>query len=545
MADRRATIHAQARSKKIELNEKFAPIVLVGNNNRDLSILREYADFWKVPYTLENQLDGRPLLVTSSLPKEVDMRGPGPVIISPTGIDGAKEIAQQFGSNVTSEETLVCLPVAPGASVSMRTKLYRFSGPNLEPALKDGDTAILYKVGGSKVHILSVDLVSNYQQLIYDRMDESPSWRFRLLTKMPFSYRAVPSTIRNRVFKAKGSITGLREEALGPVECLRSIFLAALVIASGSPIPTIGFWRRGKSYALAVSHDVETRVGLEDGAGRLIEVEKEIGIRSTWNIPSDRYPLPSQLLIALAETGEVAGHDTKHDGRLLFASFKDKVDRVRRCRERLELLSRKKVRGFRAPLLQHGRELVEALGKAGYEYDSSMPSWEPLSPTSLKPHGVGTVFPFMISGLVEMPVSMPQDHQLIRVGGLSVEEAVDQLLEVSRWIKKIGGACVLLVHPDYEFGQESGREEYRRLLESFRSDSTCDIMTLGELARWWDYRQESRIEATGMINVASGESKDRIGELDLYFVTCYGLEGFKVERLGNTGAIEVPRGSAS
>ncbi len=496
-----------------------------------------------MPYTLADRWDGIPPLVTFSLPKEVSMQEAGPVIISPKGIEGAKEVARQFGLNVTSEETLVCLPVAPGASVSMRTKLYRFSGPNLEPALKDGNTAILYKIGGSKIHILSVDLVSNYQQLIYDRMDESPSWRFRLLTKMPFSYRAVPSSIRNRVFKAKGSITGLREEALGPVECLRSIFLAALVIASGSPIPTIGFWRRGKSYALAVSHDVETRVGLEDGAGRLIEVEKEMGIRSTWNIPSDRYPLPSQLLIALAETCEVGGHDTKHDGRLLFASFKDKVDRVRRCRERLELLSRKKVRGFRAPLLQHGRELVEALGKAGYEYDSSMPSWEPLSPTSLKPHGVGTVFPFMISGLVEMPVSMPQDHQLIRVGGLSVEEAVDQLLEVSRWIKKIGGACVLLVHPDYEFGQESGREEYRRLLESFRSDSTCDIMTLGELARWWDYRQESRIDATGMISSRSGENRDRIGELDLEFVTGYSSEGFKVEHLGNTGEIELPRGS--
>jgi len=377
---------------------------------------------------------------------------------------------------------------------------------------------------------------------MYDRIDENPSRRFRLLTKMPFSYRIVPSSIRNRVFKAKGSISGLREQALGPVECLRSIFLAALVIASGSPIPTIGFWRRGKSYALAVSHDVETRVGLEDGAGVLIGVEKEIGIRSTWNIPSDRYPLSSQLLIALAETGEVGGHDTKHDGRLVFTSFKDKVGRVRRCRERLESLSKREVRGFRAPLLQHGRELVEALGRAGYEYDSSMPSWEPLSPTSLGPHGVGTVFPFLISGIVEIPVSMPQDHQLIRVGGLSVEQAVDQLLEVSRWVKKIGGACVLLVHPDYEFGQESGRDEYRRLLETFRLDPTCDVMTLGEMARWWTYRQESHLDATGMISARSSESKDRVGELDLEFVTGYSSEGFKVERLGDTGMIELPKG---
>ena len=527
------------------MNEKFAPIVLAGKDNHDLSILREYADFWKVPYNIGIQLDGRQLLVTSGLSKEVDIRGASSVIISPTGIEGAKEIARQFGLNVTREETLVRLPVAPGASVSMQTKLYQFSGPDLEPMVRDGDTIILYKVGGSRVHVLTVDLISDYWRLMTDRMDENPSWRFRLLTKLPFSYRAVPSSIRNRAFKAKGSITGLREEALGPVECLRSIFLAALVIASGSPIPTIGFWRRGKSYALAVSHDVETRVGLEDGAGRLIEVEKEVGIRATWNIPSDRYPLSSQLLIALAETGEVGGHDTKHDGRLLFVSFKDKVDRVRRCRERLELLSRRVVRGFRAPLLQHGRELVEALGKAGYEYDSSMPSWEPLSPTSLKPHGIGTVFPFLISGIVEIPVSMPQDHQLIRVGGLSVEEAVDQLLEVSRWVKKIGGACVLLVHPDYEFGQERGREEYRRLLEAFRSDPACDIMTLGELARWWAYRQESQIDATGTIRVRSAENKDRIGELGLEFVTGYSLEGFQLERPSDATLVKLTRGAGN
>jgi len=543
VADRGATIPTQARSQKIELNENFVPIALAGNNNHDLSILREYADFWKVPYTLGIQFDGKQIFVTSSSSKDVDLRGAYPVILSPTGIEGASEIARQFGLSMTSEETLVRLPVAPASSVSLQTKLYRFSGPDLEPALKDGDTIILYKIRGSIVHILSADLVSNYQQLMHDRMDESPSWRFRLLTKMPFSYRAVPSSIRNRVFKAKGITTRLREETLGPVECLRSIFLAALVIASGNPVPTIGFWRRGKSYALAVSHDVETRVGLEDGAGRLIEVEREIGIRSTWNIPSNRYPLSSQLLIALAETGEVGGHDTKHDGRLLFASFKDKVNRVRRCKERLELLSKKEVRGFRAPLLQHERDLVEALEKAGYEYDSSMPSWEPLSPTSLKPHGVGTVFPFLISDIVEIPVSMPQDHQLIRVGGLNIEEAVDQLLEASRWIKKIGGACVLLVHPDYEFGQQSGLEEYRRLLEAFRSDPTCDVMTLGEMARWWTYRHAAAIDATGTIRVGTGENKDGIGDLDLELVTSHSSEGFKVERLDDTGVIELPRGS--
>ena len=543
MADRWPVVPAEARGQEIGLDQKFVLIVLAGNDDHDLSILSEYAEFWKVPYTLRSQIDQKPILFTSSPWEEIDTRDSRPVIISPTRIEGAREIARHFGLDVTPKETQVRLPISPGVSVSLQTRLYQFSGPELEPVLKDGENILVDKLLGSAVYILSVDLVSEYQQLMYGRMDENPNWRFRLLTRMPFSYRLIPSSIRNRFFKAKRGVTAFREELLGPVEFLRSLFLASLAIASQDPIPIIGFWRRGKSYALAVSHDVETQLGLEDGAGRLIEVEEELGIRSTWNLPTNRYPLSSQLVIALAENGEVGGHDTKHDGRLFFASITDKLDRVKRCRERLEVLSRRPIRGFRAPLLQHSRELVETLGKAGYEYDSSMPSWEPLSPTSLKPHGVGTVFPFLISGLVEIPVSMPQDHQLIRVGGLGVADAVDQLLEVSRWIKKTGGACVLLVHPDYEFSQEEGRDEYLRLLRSFRSDPACDIMTLGEMARWWIYRQESYIDAEGMINTRSDKSKNAIGELELELVMGYGLDGFKIERPIGKSVIEMPKSS--
>jgi len=543
VADHRPAIPTQVRSQEIELDTKFVPIALAGDDDHDVSILNEYLEFWKLPNTLRSQSDGKPILFTSSPSKEIDMQDSRPVIISPTRIEGAREIARQFGLYLTVKETKVHLPIAHGFSVSLQTKLYRFSGPNLEPVLKDRENIIINKIRGSSIHILSVDLVSEYRQLMHGRMDENPNWRFRLITRMPFSYRLIPSSIRNRFFKAKRSATSLREELLGPIEFLRLLFLAGLAIASQDPIPIIGFWRRGKSYALAVTHDVETQLGLEDGAGRLIEVEKELGIRSTWNIPSDRYPLSSQLLIALAENGEVGGHDTKHDGRLFFTSVKDKLDRVKRCKERLELLSRRPVRGFRAPLLQHSRELVETLGKAGYEYDSSMPSWEPLSPTSLKPHGIGTVFPFLMSGLVEIPISMPQDHQLIRVGGLEVAEAVNQLLEVSRWIKETRGACVLLVHPDYEFGQEEGRGEYLRLLQSFRSDPACDIMTLGELASWWIYRQESYIDEDGMINARSDGSKDVVGELELELVMGYGMDGFKIERPSGNSVIELPKSS--
>jgi Polysaccharide deacetylase len=525
------------------LTEKFASVALAGKNNDDLSILKEYADFWKVPNTTLSPHTEKHILVTSDSETAINAPNGNPIILSPKGLEGATEIARHFGLKMTARETLVCLPISPGFSVSLLTKLLEFSGTKVEPVLEDRENILLCRIKGQDVYLLSVDLVSEYNRLLYDRMDERPNWRFRLVTRMPLSYRLIPARIRNRFFKAKENAASLREEALAPIEFLRSLFLASLTIASENPIPTIAFWRRGKSYALAVSHDVETQLGLEDGAARLMEAEKEMGIRSTWNIPSDRYPLSTQLLKVLSENGEIGGHDTKHDGRLFFESKEAKLERVRRCRERLEELSGRPVSGFRAPLLQHSRELVEELGKAGYEYDSSMPSWELLSPTSFKPHGIGTVFPLVISGVIEIPVSLPQDHQLIRVGGLAISEAVDQLLKVSRWIMKTQGACVMLVHPDYEFGQEDGRDEYLRLLSSFRSDPACDIMTLGEMAQWWLYRQGSNLDEQGRINVRSGVAKGKIGELGLDLITGYGSDGFKREGWSDASLVELPKSS--
>ena len=515
----------------------------MGSNDEELSILKEYAEFWKVPFTVASRTEHKNVLLTSD-PGIVDENISSPVIISPTRVEGAKAIAKKFGLELSQKVSQVRIPVSPSASVSLQTILHQYSGPDLGERWDSECSPILYRIQGSSVYILSIDLVSEYRRLLYDRMDEDPNWKFQLVTRMPLSYGLIPSKIRNRAFKIRQDLVSVQGEAYGPVECLRSVFLASLAIASPDPVPIIRFWRRGKSYALAISHDVETQVGLEDGASRLIEVEKELGVRSTWNIPSDRYPLSSQLLTSLAKSGEVGAHDTRHDGKLLFTKSEAKVVRVRRCKDRLERLSGKEVRGFRAPLLQHSRGLVKSLGEAGYEYDSSMPSWEPLSPTSLKPHGVGTVFPFPISDIIEIPVSLPQDHQLIRAGGLRVVEAVDYLVELSAWIKNIGGACVLLVHPDYEFSEGEGLGEYRRLLASFRSDPSCDIMTLTDMARWWAKRQRSHIVGSGKIETRpSDTSKNNDGELEVALVSGYGPIGFTIQTPSMINMVETNNNS--
>src|SRR5207247_9249579 len=136
------------------------------------------------------------------------------------------------------------------------------------------------------------------------------------------------------------------------------------------------------------------------------------------------------------------------DGRLVFRSVKELTLRRASCRAEIESRADQKIQGFRALLLQHSLGLAEALSHSGYEYDSSCPSWEILSPTSLRPHGVGTVFPFYMHKILEIPVSLPQDHQLIRVAGQKPSAAVDLLLKLSTWIPGVGRAWLLLLHLD-------------------------------------------------------------------------------------------------
>jgi len=220
------------------------------------------------------------------------------------GREEAEKAASDAGAGVSSEKRLVRLPVRRGITVSIKANVYEYSGSRIEPLLLSKRIPILSRVHGTNVHLLGIDLVGEYTRLVHDGFEQVPSRRFSLVSKLPFSYQSIPAFIRNRSFRSEKGLSELTEENLGPVECLRAVFLASVVKIAG-PVPRIGFWRRGKGYALSVTHDVETSTGLEKGAARLMEVEGRLKIRSTWNIPSDRYPLNAASLTNLAKNGEV------------------------------------------------------------------------------------------------------------------------------------------------------------------------------------------------------------------------------------------------
>jgi hypothetical protein len=505
-------------------------IALNPEDDPDGRVLEEFADFWKIPYRrFKSNHDQHVILTTGK--RAIDKGDSDPTIVSPSGQQGFREVAERLGVQVASKNALIRLPVAPNVNVSIRTDVQEFSGSQVEPILMAGETTILSKIIGTNIHLLSVDLAREYRRLVLEGFEDTPSKRFRIASRLPLSYQSIPQFLRNRAFRSPEGLDQLTEDKIGPVECLRTILLASLVLVSG-PIPRIRFWRPGRKFALVVTHDIETRDGLERGSSQLLQVEQRLGIRSTWNVPSDRYPLSGKHLARLAESGEIGAHDTKHDGRIVFLKEDERVSRLGDCKKSLEHVSGASIQGFRAPLLQHNSHLVSALAKSGYEYDSSTPSWEMLSPTSLNAHGVGTIFPFEMEGILEIPVSLPQDHQMIRVAGFSPLEAVEQLTRISGWISELGGASVLLVHPDYEFGMVEHEADYRQLLENLSSDPKCDVMTLGELAKWWRRRERARIKVIeGRVTPEHLDNETEIEPLQMELVTGYGKEGFTMDSL--------------
>ncbi len=509
----------------------FPTTVLTSTLEQNQERLVEFAEFWKIPYTTK-KISGTDQVIFSS--GRVDQwKTVNPVIISPMGTEDFGRIASHYGLRLNTSETLLQVPVDKDCKASIRATVNEFVGPQLQTLLTFNNKRILSRIEGSKIHLLSLDLVAEYDHILYSGLEDNPSTRFRLISNLPMAYSIVPSRVRNWLLR-RALKTADAQDEMGPVECLRAIFLASLVAVSDTPIPRIAFWRPGKSFSMAITHDVETRNGLENGAPQLLRVEKDLGVRSTWNIPSDRYPLSKQAIQAIADTGDIGAHDTTHDGRLILLPLAEKISRADRAREKLERLSGTKVRGFRAPLLQHNAELLKAVGKAGYEYDSSVPSWEALSPTSLKPHGVGTVFPLQLDGVWEIPVSLPQDHQLIRIQGLTTRKAVEHTSHLANWIRGLHGSCVLLIHPDYDYAFQENEVDYRHLIGSFLNDYSCDIMTMKELLDWWTHRSYAKIWTFhGEPRIVSQEmtrtEEVALEGLALELVTGYDDEGFRVE----------------
>jgi len=321
---------------------------------------------------------------------------------------------------------------------------------------------------------------------------------------LPLYYRLRPVLPRRFQIGLRRAVSPLQSRApfpRWPVETslhdLYELFLDVLHEVVRRPVPFLGAWPDGREWALVLTHDVETAAGCER-IPEMRQIEEELGLRSSWNFVPLRYSTPRSLIVGLQERGhEVGVHGLYHDGRDL--------ESRERVEERLPAIRDHAARwgavGFRSPATHRGWELMPLLG---FDYDSSYPDTDPYEPQA---GGCCTWLPYFNRELVELPITLPQDHTLF-----VILRHRDETLwrEKTEFLRSRGGMAVLLTHPDYIFA-EPLLGNYRRFLSSFAGDSTAWHALPREVSAWWRRRAASKPVLDGgswrVEGPAAGEAK--------------------------------------
>lgn len=126
----------------------------------------------------------------------------------------------------------------------------------------------------------------------------------------------------------------------------------------------------------------------------------------------------------------------------------------------------------------------------GFDYDSSYPDTDPFEPQA---GGCCTWLPFVNDGLVELPLTLPQDHTLFVILRHSDERL---WLEKAALLRERGGMALVNTHPDYGLDGLLV-EAYGRFLRTLRDDPGLWQALPSEVSAWWRRRSGSRLERTG------------------------------------------------
>jgi peptidoglycan/xylan/chitin deacetylase (PgdA/CDA1 family) len=224
---------------------------------------------------------------------------------------------------------------------------------------------------------------------------------------------------------------------------------------SGNPPENWLGWPDHKQFALVLTHDVEMDKGL-DRINALMDLEKKLGLKSSFNFVAEDYQVPDTLLSLISDSGfEIGVHGLKHNSNPFrsLSEFKKQSLRIN------DYLKSWGAVGFRCPSMYHNLDWIHYLD---IEYDMSTFDTDPFEP---QPDGVGTIFPFWFAGdtpnkgFVELPYTLPQDFTLFVLLG---ENNIDTWKRKVDWVAGKGGMILVNIHPDYiSFeAQHSSLHEY-------------------------------------------------------------------------------------
>jgi peptidoglycan/xylan/chitin deacetylase (PgdA/CDA1 family) len=328
------------------------------------------------------------------------------------------------------------------------------------------------------------------EHFLFDAANATLSKKFRLYYLLR---KFIPVWLRQKLQKSRGSaMTDIPEDWYIPKNFINEFGEALRNDYEQNPDASIIHpWPKPFQSCVSLTHDVETRDGLLV-VDRLAKLEESFGFRSCWYFVPHKYKVEPKLIADLKARGhEVGVHGYNHDGRL-FSSRK--IFEKRRAPIKQAIRDFDAV-GFRAPMVHRNLDWILTLKT---DYDASCFDVDPYQAMS---GGVGSFWPFIKQGMVELPYTLPQDHTLfIALEQDDISVWKHKLAVLRRWC----GMGMLVSHPDY-MNTEFRFDLYRQFLEHLKSQSDIWFALPKEVSDWWRDRDNSEIKADRTISEPIGD----------------------------------------
>lgn len=285
-----------------------------------------------------------------------------------------------------------------------------------------------------------------------------------LFARLPLSYRIVPPAARMAFLAARARRTS-------PDGRFPHWPIETRIDRDRAP----GLTYAGRRAAFLLTHDVDSPRDLEL-LDDVIALDRRIGIISAVGfVPHQSWPSEQRARQLVDDGRELFWHDISHDGRLPYMP----LDRIRREFDNVRRHSpwaTDLMRAFRSGQLLTSRNLLTAVAER-FAIDMSIPDTERHGPYGATA-GCGTVFPFRLHGILEIPVTMPQEVFLRHVYRWPADMIANTWDQKLAYIKARGGVATLNIHPVWIARRDPElRAVVQQLLERVVSDPDLLVTT--------------------------------------------------------------------
>jgi len=249
---------------------------------------------------------------------------------------------------------------------------------------------------------------------------------------------------------------------------------------------------------------------MEDRLNKYVEITEKFSCSPTFAVTAVTLKRHPNLMKDLSKKGvELAVHGQVHaDHKLL--SLEEQMNHFQKASAAFEMHSIP-FKGFRAPYLRTNSSTLEALIRLKFAYDSSQTIQWPVIEESkysrsrlgeynrlldfYKPCDAAThlSLPRSTNGLLEIPVSIPDDEALVERLGITKEQEIAEIWkEMFERTYASGELLVLQLHPERIIFCASALGS---ILEKAReAKPPVWIARLGEIAQWWKQRDKFNFE---------------------------------------------------